>query len=83
MRKFGVWRIFGSNMSPLRSVSFSGECGRKGVATEDNLKKIRVSLASNCYCCDGGNEETIKAMEAICFLCRDLHGGHPSTAIDH
>lgn len=70
---------------PFKICFFQWRVWKRIVATDDNIKRMRICLALRCYCCEAGGEETIehlfsnnphilKAMEALCYLCKYMHG---------
>lgn len=70
---------------PFKISFFLWRVWKKRIATDDNLKKMRIQIVSRCFCCEQG---TMKAMtylfltapiaqklyrEAVCFMCRYQH----------
>lgn len=79
-------------------LTYHGELDRchpgANLGRDNNLRRIRVNLASRCYCCDVLDQETMfhrfsnnsrssKVMETFCFTCSDRSWKYTSTTIDY
>ncbi|KAH0650294.1 hypothetical protein KY284_030206 [Solanum tuberosum] len=53
------WRCIWSKGVPFKINFLLWRTWKKRIATEDNLKKMRISIASRCYCCESHDQESI------------------------
>ncbi|KAK6780202.1 hypothetical protein RDI58_022386 [Solanum bulbocastanum] len=44
---------------PFKIAFFLWRVWKKRIATDDNLKRMRMQIASKCYCCENGEMETM------------------------